>query len=462
MFVIKIPNVCTREQSYILDVLLNDFLGLTFALEVYDGKLIKITKTSGEGELTLNTDFFQKAHQYWLKPESMPVLPLVEWKPLDDGIEADLVKPSVPVLYGQPGLLKKEKQFHLSFDLFGSAFFMLSRYEELITKDRDYHNRFPAWASVAYKANILDRPIVNEYLEILWSIINLIWPDLSRKKRKFRKLISCDVDHPFDLAGYSFKKTILRVGARVFRDKNPRLALHNALNYVFKKLGSNRFDGYRNSINWIMEVNKAAGNKVAFYFIPIQTDANKESPNDIRTQKISCLLKHIVESGHEIGFHPGYNTYKFSENFQDSARALKEACLNQELDVSNLGGRQHYLRYDVAETPMLWQDSGFTYDSSLGYADKAGFRCGICYEYTMYNLTNREKMTLKQRPLIVMECTIINKSYEALGFTNKAVQRFEYFINICQKFNGDYAMLWHNSEFHHKRSRLLYSKLIRV
>ena len=43
---------------------------------------------------------------------------------------------------------------------------MLSRYEELITKDRDQHNRFPATASVAFKAGFLDRPIVSEYLEI--------------------------------------------------------------------------------------------------------------------------------------------------------------------------------------------------------------------------------------------------------------------------------------------------------
>ena len=56
----------------------------------------------------------------------------------------------------------------------------------------------PGAAGADLKANFLDRPIVNEYLEILWSCIHSIWPDLERKEYKAKNFITCDVDLPFN------------------------------------------------------------------------------------------------------------------------------------------------------------------------------------------------------------------------------------------------------------------------
>ena len=338
---------------------------------------------------------------------------------------------------------------------------MLSRYEELIISERDSHDRFPATASIAYKAGFLDRPIVNEYIEILWSCMQALWPDLTRKERKFRKLISCDVDSPFDLAAHTLKKTVLRIGARLIRDKNYKLALFDGLNYVFKKFRSDRFDEYRNNIDWMMCVNSAAGNKVAFYFIPIQTNTSKEDLNDVRSPKLAKLLKHIVDSGHEVGFHPGYDTYKSTGNFKKSADALKEAFKNERIEFSNIGGRQHYLRYSVATTPQLWEANGFTYDTSLGFADNAGFRTGVCYEYTMFNLITRTKMRLKQRPLLIMEVTLLSSDYEGLSTVdNSCINYIRNIKTIVEKYDGDFTLLWHNSLIY-RNEKNIYMDVIR-
>ena len=464
MLNIKIPNICESEQLYIVNVLLYEFLGVNFKTEFYNGRVIEISRSEkyeNSSKLTLDISFFIKANKNWLNYKSLPDLPLSSWEPAKDGIEAKLVNSIIPVLYGSSGIVKKnEKHIHLNLDIFGSAFFMLSRYEEAIVKLRDNHGRFPASASVSFKENFLQRPIINEYLEILFFFLKSTWPDLCFKRKKFRKLISCDLDHPFDLAGYSLKRTIMRICGRLIRDKVPQLALYDFLNYLFKKFNSDRFDEYRKNIDWIMKVNNLENNKVTFNFIPIQTDPNKEDNNDVRSKKISTLLKHIIQSGHEIGFHPGYKTYKCIESFEKSADALKDVCINENIDISNLGGRQHYLRFDILQTPILWEKYGYKYDSSLGYADHAGFRCGICYEYSMYDLVNRKKMKIKERPLIVMECSITSKLYEGLGFSNKALERFIYFVNICQKFDGDFTLLWHNSEFCHSKSRHMYKTII--
>ncbi len=454
--IISIPNFAKAEQHYALDVLLGEFLGLSFEVNTFDGEYIEITDIDASKKLSLDASFFKKAHRSWLKHNSMPTLPLTLWNPSGDSIDVKLVHQTLPVLYGKPGIVRKDNNWHLNIDIFGSAFFMLSRYEELIVHERDAHDRFPATASVAYKANFLDRPLINEYLEILWTCLNQLWPGLQRKKRQFRTLISCDVDHPMDHAGYSLKRTIFRVGARLLRDKQPKLALYDALNFAFKKLGSDYFDEYLNNIDWMVKVNDQVGNKVAFYFIPIQTDKEREDPNDVRNPKISALLEHIVDSGHEVGIHPGYRTYKHPENFKNSVNALYEACQKESIDSSCLGGRQHYLMYDMSQTPQSWEKYGLVYDSSLSFADKAGFRCGVCYEYSMYDLVRRRKMSLKQRPLVVMDCTVIGKGYESLGCGNEARSRFQYLKGVCQLFDGDYTLLWHNSYLYSKKLRKLY------
>jgi hypothetical protein len=52
---------------------------------------------------------------------------------------------------------------------------MLTRYEEVVKSDRDEHDRYLATASLDYQEGFLERPIFNEYLEILWACIKRLW-----------------------------------------------------------------------------------------------------------------------------------------------------------------------------------------------------------------------------------------------------------------------------------------------
>lgn len=472
MLKIKIPNLCQVEQRYALDILLGEFLGLVFEVEAYNGDVIEITRPlcpNGCGDsdgdapnvakLTLDASFFHKAHQTWLNPESMPVLPLATWTPTDDGINANLVEPSVPVLYGQPGLIKNGEHLHLNLDIFGSAFFMLSRYEELVTQDRDNHDRFPAWASIAYKANFLDRPLVNEYLEILWECLQQLWPDLERKERKAENFITCDTDWPFDPSLYSLKSAIKKSARLLIKEKKTIAALQTGWCYITSKFGVKVRDNYREAISWMMDVNEAAGNSVAFYFITHNT-SKLDTAEDFDSPRMRALFREIANRGHEIGLHPGYETYNNPANFTKTANELKRVLQEENITQDAIGGRQHFLRWDTAKTPHLWEENGLAYDSTLSFADKTGFRCGVCYEFTMYDLLNRKPFKLKQRPLIVMECTIIATRYEGLGYTEQAMQRFAYFKKVSHQFNGTFNLLWHNSHFENTQDKQFYKELV--
>lgn len=469
MLLVKIPKVCQNEQRYSLEVLLGEFLGLTYYVEEFEGKFIEISKSSSEfgidvlqsfPSLTLDASFFHTAHKFWLKHESMPVFPLDLWLPSGSGIDANLVNASVPVLYGKQGLVRNGLNVHVNLDVFGSAFFMLSRYEELVTTDRDSHDRFPAWASVAHKSDFLDRPIVNEYLEILWQCLKSMWPDLVRKSHFKKNIITCDCDHPFDNSIYSFNLAARKVVRLLLVDKQPIAASKAAWNYLAAKLNLKVNDVYKNTIVWMMDVNEAQGNSVSFYFIPVKT-SELDGLVDFNSSRIRKLLREISERGHEIGVHPGYETYTNSYNFNLSVYVLKKVLEEEGIEQKELGGRQHYLRWDTAKTGNMVQDSGLVYDSSLSFADKAGFRCGVCYEFTMYNLGNRRPFNLKQKPLIVMECTVIDARYEALGYSKQAIQRFDYFKKVCHQFNGTFTLLWHNCHLG-KQDKEIYRCLIKL
>lgn len=444
---IRIPSACLEEQYYVLKIILADFLGVEYQVEIFNESYVEIESLEDSrncGVLSISAPFFLEAERSWLLPESMPAHPLAQWRPADDGIAANLVESRVPILFGQPGLAVSKKRLHLNLDIFGSCFFMLSRYEEMIVVDLDEHNRFPATASVAYKEGFLSRPLVNEYVEILWECLLKISPQAQRRERTFTKHISCDVDHPLDIVGYSLRRTALRVAARLLRDKRPKIAVLDFLNYCFKKVGSDIFDDYRNNIFRIMQMNGEVGNCVEFYFIPVQTDPLLEDPNDIRNRKVLDLIKNIISSGHKVGIHPGYKTYNNSAEFRRSCAAFREAMHLANIPVEGISGRQHYLMYDISKTPHLWEENGLRLDSTLGFADKAGFRCGVCYEYQMYDLVRRRSLKLIQRPLVLMETTLL--SYEDLKQSDGSLAgRIEYFERVIKQYQGDFTLLWHNS-----------------
>ena len=463
MLKIKIPNICEIEQRYLLDVLLSDFLGLTFEVEIYEGDVIEIMRSSNlnnDCKITLDASFFHKAQQDWLNPKSMPVLPLETWMPEDDGIQANLVTPVIPIIYGSPGLVKNGKHIHLNLDIFGSIFFMLSRYEEVITKDRDKHDRFPSWASVAYKANFLDRPIVNEYLEILWDCLSTLWTDLKRKKRQANNFITCDVDLPFDPALNSLKSSIKKTLKLLIKDKRPISAFKVVLLYLAFKIGLEIKDVYREAISWIMDVNESVGNSVNFYFI-VQNTSRLDTTENFDSYKMRSLFLEIYNRGHKIGLHPGYETYNNIVNFKKTVDEFKRILKEENIEQREIGGRQHFLRWDSCKTIDLWERNSLDYDSTLSYADKAGFRCGVCYEYTMYDLVKRKSLRLKQKPLIVMESTIISPQYEALGYSLKALDRFNYFKKVSHQFNGTFNLLWHNSHMNFAEDKKFYKELIK-
>jgi len=456
---IAIPNICISEQHYILNVMLTEFLGIDFEVKIHEGEFIELTRPGSEKILTINTEFFKKADQYWLETESLPSLPLKIFKPSNDGLYADLLPPTIPVLYGEPGIIKNKKYWHLNLDIFGSSFFMLSRYEEAVLQDRDQHDRFPATASIAFKEGFLNRPIVNEYVELLWAMMKALWPELERKKRSFRMILTHDVDEPFEFYKKPPIKMVKSIGGDILKRHSINLARERYRQWNAIRKGNHTTDPFY-SFDFIMKESEKRGLKSAFYFIADHTAGVIDGIYSLNDPEIINLMKTIDARCHEIGLHTSYNTYLDKVQTRKEAELLRAVMRGNSIHQEPQGGRQHYLRWKTPETFQNWEYAGMQYDSTLGFADLPGFRCGTCWEYPAYDLINRKPLNLIERPLIAMDCTVTAERYMNKGLGEEAFEVFKSLKDTCRKYNGDFVLLWHNSELATEEQRRLYLSVL--
>ena len=462
MLIVTTPNNCVPEIEYVLDILLSEFLGLNYRIEQSNSRIITITHENHHSKICeFNCTFFELIEHNWLDEFSLPK-DISLWQNFKNKITFDVhsKESSIPIFYGKPRIVQNADQIKVMFDLFGTTFFLLSLYEEGVKKGRDEHGRFTASQSLLFQSNLLNRPVVNEYLELLWGILKFQFPTLKRKTRFYEKIISCDVDHPIDLAGKSSVRTLKRVLARVVRDRTVSGAWKDLQNYGANMVSCSSFDQYLRNIYWIMDKNEAIGNKLEFYIIPFVTDDARDEAHDYHASPLSDLLRHIIDRGHKIGVHPGYATYNNELNFQSSVKEFQKLFRPAELDFENLHNRQHYLCFDVFTTPLLWERFGVRIDSTLTFADSSGFRCGTCYAYPMYSLAERRRLHVFQQPLTAMEYTVIGRKYENLGITENTIKRINSLKETCKFYNGTFTLLWHNSFLQNSKYYSTYESVI--
>src|SRR5207302_2577491 len=92
---------------------------------------------------------------------------------------------------GPPGIRNDSRPFE--FDVFGTAFWYLTRLEEILSSERDAHGRFPASASRDINAT----PCVDELIDLFGQRLRGIWPQLRLRTHPFMFVPTHDVDRPF-------------------------------------------------------------------------------------------------------------------------------------------------------------------------------------------------------------------------------------------------------------------------
>ena len=433
------------EIEYVFEHILGRILGLAFTVEASAIENVVITLSNGRA-IVLPNVFFDLLSRVGYSTALLPSLPIIGWKVDDPTLTNAIIGPEIPILFP----LSKEKhdgnaswinlgkegaEFH--FDLAGAIFFMLTRCEETIYIEKDVHGRALSEESIAVKAEFWERPIVDEYIELLWCCMQTLDRSLVRRKLKFNVQPSHDLDRP-----YCFKNTkhLLKVAASRAL-KQDRLA--SALRWVvagIPVLAGIKKDPFVEGMEWLIGVSNRFNLKSQIFVM----GADKGLNDDGYSLSHLSLSKRILSyrnNGHEVGIHPGYSTYK------DEARFGRElAVVEAVMDDCIALVRQHYLRMDIPKTWRIWAKNRLVVDSSIGFVDRCGFRAGTSHDYELFDIEKRQKLGVVEQPLIVMDGALKADFNEALT-PAQALAKSIMLATRCKRYGGVFTILWHNSSF---------------
>ncbi len=452
---VTLSKLGIQEKKHTLSWVLDEILGFDIQWKIMDRPEIKIELSGSDKKLLLSDSVFQYLNDHWLESNSIPKLDLV---PFQLELESKKINSiSLFQLNKHPIELVDSNQIKLNFDLFGTIFFLISRYEEAVSNSLDKHQRFLSTHSILQDTDLIEKPIGNEYIDFLWRAMEYLWPELIKKTRTFRLLPSHDIDHP----SYYWNKSLATIGKKslgdILKRKKITLGISRFYNGLLSALDKNYSDLF-DLTDWIIDQSEKNNTKSAFYYIPIKThEYDPGMPID------HCLVSDqwgkIHSRGHEIGYHPGYMTYNSPELLKRGLNVLKNQLEKLNINYAHIGSRQHVLRWKTSTTARFLDNLKIKYDTTLGYADKIGFRCGVCYEFPMYDLENRKSLKLIQRPLVVMDVTALDSKYMNLELS-EAYDKIVKLKRSCQKHAGDFTILWHNTELLTEPKKELYNQIL--
>jgi hypothetical protein len=459
MLLVKHPETYAPERRYIFDVILGEFLGLAWEgrTEPREDVEISVAEISDGQRLTVADGLFRTPEHDWLSERSLPSRPLSSCTLDRATINPTLVDPVLPVIYGHElangsHCTQTETGLALGVDIFGSVFFQLSRYEEIALQVRDEHDRFSAGAALAIGEGFVGRPLVNEYVEVLWAALVRLWPRLQRRRREFSERLSHDVDWPLHRAGSPLRIAKTVIGDLLYR-RDAGLALTRLQGALANVRGDPANDPY-NTFDLIMDLSERRGLRSAFYFMAGKTDARFDGTYSLEDPWIRGLMGRIHKRGHELGLHPSYGSFRDASIISAEHLALVRTCQRLDIEQAEWGGRQHFLRWENPATWRAWEQAGLAYDSSLGFSQHRGFRCGTCFEYPVFDLVARKRLRLRERPLVVMDIALLTHT---VASEDEKLAEIEALRSRCRLFGGEFTMLWHNSRLTSRRAKSLYT-----
>jgi hypothetical protein len=347
------------------------------------------------------------------------------------------------------------------YDIFGLTYWMLTRMEEIDAKNFDIHNRFSAKFSHAYKYKYLERPVVDEWMEILSKLILLQWPNIILKDKKFTIQISHDVDNPSFSAFESWENIFKSIFGDIIKRSIFKYIIIKILIKINTLKELKKYDPY-NTFKWLMD--QAEANKLitTFNFIVKKTSIKHDGNYNINHPAIKNLLLYINKRGHNIGLHGSYGSFLSFELLNKEFVELKNIAKQLKLNQIEWSSRMHFLRWKTPITMNILNQIGIDCDTTLGYADHIGFRCGTCFQYNAFDHINGEKLNLKINPLLVMDTTLISDAYMAKSNEEEIKKRISLIIYECMKVQGCFTLLWHNCQLIDNKDKEIFKWIIDV
>lgn len=327
---------------------------------------------------------------------------------------------------GVSTLLQHDKKSVLQFDVFAATFYLLSRYEEHLGKPTDKHGNYDHRNSILNLLNLLDTPIIEQWMEILKDELLKNFPSLQFKTHVAKFVLSFDVDVAY---AYKYKGFIRTTGGLIQKISLLRFKeAFRQLQTVFNRQ-QDTFDTYNYIFNSIQD------NKPVFFFD--MGDHGKFDKNPSYQNKYFRALIRNISTKAIIGVHPSYASNTKKELVGKEINKL-ETITGKAITKS----RQHYLKLKLPDTYSTLISNNIQEDFTPGYSGMYGYRAGTCNSFLFFNLAQNQPTNLRLYPFAYMDVTLNNYLNLSIEDSKKIISKL---IRDIVTYKGIFIPLWHNS-----------------
>lgn len=323
-------------------------------------------------------------------------------------------------------LFEHDKKSALNFDVFAAAFYLLSRYEEYLDKPKDKHGNYDFHNSILHQQNLLDTPVVEQWIEALKETLLQYFPSIQFKNSKAKFVLSFDVDVAYAYKHKGFARTIGALAQRIvlFRIGEAKQQLSTLLNKQ-----EDIFDTYHYIFTSIQ-------NKKPVFFFDMGDHGEFDKNPSYQNKYFRVLIKDISTKA-IVGVHPSY-----------TSNTSKELVTTEKNKLENITGkpvtksRQHYLKLKLPQTYVTLINNHIDEDFTPGYSGMYGYRAGTCNSFLFFNLQENKSTNLRIYPFAYMDVTLNNYLNLDIEASKKIVSKL---IEDVVRYKGIFIPLWHNS-----------------
>ena len=320
---------------------------------------------------------------------------------------------------------------HYVVDVFETIFFHLSRIEEwfLNKQSLDSHGRFSTKDHFLVSSGLHETPVVDLLICYFFESLGLAPKSL---------LTGYSLTHDIDVIQKfpSLIKVLKSYANIVFYQKQKIYKLKKLTKIAFFYLSGKIKDPY-DTFDWLLTVKSEKITSRIIYFLSGGHTRFEEFYN-ISQPESRDIIDFAVKNQYQLGIHPSYLSGK-SLQMTESEKNRLEKTSGQSIKHS----RQHFLRFFFPDTPEIVDKLGLKTDSSLGFSNLIGFRCGTGFPYHLYDFKKETAYSFLEIPLIVMDMALVHQHNadvpKMIKHLNQFLDKNKHFTQITFNF--------HNSTF---------------
>ena len=309
-----------------------------------------------------------------------------------------------------------------NFDIFATAFYLLSRYEEYLPHEKDLYGRYAHKNSIAFKEGFINKPVINKWIADFGIALQKKFPSLIIKTPAFKFTPTYDIDIAWS---YKHKGLLRNVGGFLKSPSLKRLTVLTGL----KKDPYDCYD-YLNNLHGEFKLDP-------IYFFLVATSRSEYDKNISPYDHAMWQLIKNHAKKYRVGLHPSWKSNEKPRLLDKEKKILETAG-----KIEVIRSRQHYINLTLPETYTKLLEAGITNDYSMGYGSINGFRASVASSFFWYNLQTEKTTGLRIYPFCFMDA---NSFYEQKQNAADTLNELMEYYHECKAANGELITIFHNN-----------------